>query len=74
VDGDSGKRRWRVLLLGAAYSAAEGYFEYRGSELPVAGAIIDVVNSRNGAVIRARVEHVEEGGSLPIAAAQVFAG
>jgi hypothetical protein len=74
VGGGGRQRRWRVLLLGAAYTAAEGYYEYRGSELPMAGAIIDVRNTRNGDVIRARVEHVEDGGDLPIAAAQVFAG
>ena len=71
--GGDGVKRWRVLLVLDASSTADGYYEHVAEDLPEVGAIIDVRDTRDhGQVIRARVQHVDRGNSLPIAAVEVF--
>jgi hypothetical protein len=62
-------RRFRVLLLNAEGDAIDGHYEYVAAVLPEKGAEIDVRDGRNRSrVLRARVNHVDQGTVPPIAA------
>jgi hypothetical protein len=65
-------RTYRVSLVSMdASEAADPFFRYVGEQLPEVGAVIDVVRFHRGRPIRARVTHVDDNRSPPIAATQI---